>query len=162
MASWFKFGANRLSEDKGNIIVLKTARTYASHLTSLSFAPRHHAMQAETSVAHIPECPRIDHLERIRLLRHVHDMLLDEVLAVLEQERDGNIQGYNAAKLTPVDTSLELKLLELKFRVAVTTSITLVALIWMIILAAHSIFDGNDLAFCDGTSDVVTVLNVSI
>ncbi|KAI6013833.1 hypothetical protein EDC04DRAFT_2609206 [Pisolithus marmoratus] len=74
--------------------------------------------------------------------------LLDEVLMVLEQERQGNTQGYYTVKLTPVDTSdntLELKLLELKFRMAVTTSIVLVVLIWMIILAAQFICDGNDL-----------------
>ncbi|KAI5992679.1 hypothetical protein EDD15DRAFT_2367952 [Pisolithus albus] len=93
------------------------------------------------------ERPRFDFLERIRLIRHVHDMLLDEMLMVLEQERQGNILDYHTERLTPVDTSgpnpLELKLLELKFHMAIATF--LVASIWMIILAAQFVCDGNDL-----------------
>ncbi|KAI5980961.1 hypothetical protein EDD15DRAFT_2204765 [Pisolithus albus] len=68
------------------------------------------------------------------------------MLMVLEQERRGNNLDYHAERLTPVDTSgpnpLELKLLELKFRMAVATF--LVASIWMIILATQFICDGND------------------
>ncbi|KAI5989515.1 hypothetical protein EDD15DRAFT_2370554 [Pisolithus albus] len=120
------------------------AGTYTIYPTS---APATCTMEAEQSIARLPERPRFDFLERIRLIRHVHDMLLDEMLMVLEQERQGNILDYHTERLTPVDTSgpnpLELKLLELKFHMAIATF--LVASIWMIILAAQFVCDGNDL-----------------